>query len=161
MLEVQLLEKSSKARSSSRAKTDTELVKQLKTAATEEKLVEAVVRLKPEDPSQIVPHAERMEELTNRLLERVQKESGEAPSRYNVFRNLGSFVVSAHPSFIEHLIEQPEVRSIMANQQPGSALIQPIRNAPGHNVQKRTTKATPKKKQSRVASKRSARKSAK
>lgn len=155
-----MLEKSSKARSS-RAKTDTELVRQLKTAATDEKLVEAVVRLKPDDPSQIVPPAERMEELTNRLLERIKKESGKTPSRYNVFRNLGSFVVSAPPTFIQYLIDQPEVVSIMANQQPGSALIQPIKGAPGRNVSQRTTKTFPKRRRSQATSKTSARKSAK
>jgi hypothetical protein len=131
-----------------KAKTDTELEKQLKAAASEEKPVEAVVRLKPEDPSQIVPSADRMEELTSQLLDRVKKQSGKAASRYNVFRNLGSFVVSAHPTFIEQLKEQPEVASIVANQQPGSALIAPVKN-------------TPNRKRSRAASKKPARKSAK
>ena len=121
-------EKSSKARSSSKAKTDSELEKQLKAAAGDEKLVEAVVRLKPDDPSQIVPPADQMEDLTNQLLERVKKQSGHAASRYNVFRNLGSFVVSAHPNFIQQLKEQPEVVSIVANQQPGSALIKPVKS---------------------------------
>lgn len=126
-----MLEKSSKARSSSKAKTDSELEKQLNTAASDDKLVEAVVRLKPEDPSQIVPPADRMEDLTSQLLERVEKQSGKAASRYNVFRNLGSFVVSAHPTFIQQLKEQPEVVSIVANRQPGSALIKPIKNTSG------------------------------
>ena len=132
----------------SAAKTDSELEKQLKDAASGEKLVEAVVRLKPDDPSQIVPPADRMDELTDQLLERVKKQSGKAASRYNVFRNLGSFVVSAHPTFIQRLKEQPEVVSIVANQQPGSALIPPI-------------KKTANSKRSRAASKKSARKSAK
>jgi hypothetical protein len=88
------------AQPSSSAKIDAELLKQLKTASDSEKLVEAVVRLRPDDPSQIVPAAERTEEVANQLLKRVEKQSGKAASRYNVFRNLGSFVVSANPTFI-------------------------------------------------------------
>ena len=136
-------------------------MKQLKTAASDEKLVEAVVRLRPDDPSQIVPPAERTEELTTQLLERVQKESGQAVSRYNVFRNLGSFVVSAHPTFIEQLIRQPEVVSIVANQQPGSAMIPPIKKTSGRNVSQRSTAVMPKSKRSRTVSKKSVAKSAK
>ncbi|HSE23585.1 MAG TPA: hypothetical protein VLB68_18095 [Pyrinomonadaceae bacterium] len=136
-------------------------MKQLKNAASDDKLVEAVVRLRPEDPSQIVPPAERTEEITTNLLERVKKESGQAASRYNVFRNLGSFVVSAHPAFIEELIRQPEVVSIVANQQPGSAMIPPIKKTSGRNVSQRSTAVSPKGKRSRAVSKKSARKSAK
>jgi len=160
MPEVHLLEKSSKARSSYKARTDTELVKQLKTAASDEKLVEAVVRLRPDDPSQIAPPADRMEALTNHLLERVKKQSGQAASRYNVFRNLGSFVLSASPTFIEQLIQQPEVVSIVANQQTGSALITPIKNASGRNVSQRSPTVQAKSKRRRAVSKKPAGKSA-
>lgn len=153
-------EKSAKeAQSSSSGKIDAELVKQLKTASDSEKLVEAVVRLRPDDPSEIVPAAERTEEVANQLLKRVEKQSGKAVSRYNVFRNLGSFVVSAHPTFIQELMSQPEVASVAANQQPGSALIPPIRKAP-----KRKNAAAGKSKGGRrvsTASKKSDRKSVK
>jgi hypothetical protein len=153
-------EKSAKAHSSAKAKTDTELAKQLKSATKENNLVEAVVKLKPDVPSEIVPSAERTEELTNRVLERVKKQSGQSASRYNVFRNLGSFVVSAHPTFIQELIRQPEVGSIIANQQPGSAMIPPIRKPLGGSVS-RTTSVSPKSKSIRTVSKVTARKSAK
>ena len=144
-------------------KTDAELVKQLDQASDSEDLIEAVVRLRPDDPSQIVPAAERTEELTNHLLERVKKESGQAASRYNVFRNLGSFVVSARPAFIRQLMSQPEVASVMANQQPGTALIPPIRKAPARGVSKREKTGPAKSKRGRAsaASKKSARKSTK
>ena len=144
-------------------KTDAELVKQLDQASDSEDLIEAVVRLRPDDPSQIVPAAERTEELTNHLLERVKKESGQAASRYNVFRNLGSFVVSAPPAFIRQLMSQPEVASVMANQQPGTALIPPIRKAPARGVSKREKTGPDKSKRGRAsaASKKSARKSTK
>jgi hypothetical protein len=147
------------AQPSSSAKIDAELLKQLKTASDSEKLVEAVVRLRPDDPSQIVPAAERTEEVANQLLKRVEKQSGKAASRYNVFRNLGSFVVSANPTFIRELMSQPEVASVAANQRPGSALIPPIRKAP----QRKNTAGDKSMGGGRVstASKKSARKSAK
>lgn len=143
------------------AKTDAELMKQLNKASASEKAVEAVVRLKPDDASQIVPAAERTEELAKQLLERVGRQSGKSVSRYNVFRNLGSFVVSAHPAFIRELMSQPEVASVLANQQPGSALIPPIKKAPVPSTQKR--EKTPKSNKGRVSAsaKKSARKSSK
>jgi hypothetical protein len=152
--------KSSKAQSSPKARTDAELVKQLKTAATDDKLVEAVVRLRSDDPFQIVPPAERTEEITTRLLERVKKESGQTASRYNVFRNLGSFVVSAPPTFIEGLTRQPEVVSIVANRQPGSAMIPPIKKTSSRNVSKSSTKVGKRLGSSRAVSKKSSRKPA-
>ena len=116
---------------SSGPKLDPELVKQLEnTAASQEKKVEAVIRLKPDDASQIVPAPERTEALTNQLIKRVKDQVGESATRYNVFRNLGSFVVSAPPSFIRELISQPEVASAAANQQPESASMPPVETRP-------------------------------
>ncbi|HXD33773.1 MAG TPA: hypothetical protein VN643_21815 [Pyrinomonadaceae bacterium] len=110
--------------------TDPELVKQLDQADVDEKPVEAVIRLKPDKAADIVPSAERTEEITKQLLARAKKQSGKTAGQYNVFRNLGSFVVSAHPTFIRELISLPEVAAVTANQQPGSAYIEPIRGAP-------------------------------
>ena len=116
---------------SSTPKIDPELTRQLEmTAASQDKKVEAVIRLKPEDASQVVPAPERTESLTNQLMERVHEQIGESATRYNVFRNLGSFVVSAPPSFIRELISQPEVASAVANQQPGSAAMPPVEKRP-------------------------------
>lgn len=116
---------------SSTPKIDPELAKQLEpTAASQDKKVEAVIRLKPDDASQVVPAPERTETLTNQLIERVHGQVGEPATRYNVFRNLGSFVVSAPPSFIRELISQPEVASAVANQQPESAAIPPVEKRP-------------------------------
>lgn len=116
---------------SSTPKIDPELAKQLETtAASQDQKVEAVIRLKPDDASQVVPAPERTETLTNQLLERVHGQVGEPAARYNVFRNLGSFVVSAPASFIRELISQPEVASAVANQQPESAAIPPVEKRP-------------------------------
>jgi hypothetical protein len=116
---------------SSAPKIDPELVKQLDaTAASQDTKVEAVIRLKPDDASQIVPAPEKTETLASDLMERVKGQVGKSATRYNVFRNLGSFVVSAHPSFIRELISQPEVASAVANQQPESAAIPPVEKRP-------------------------------
>jgi len=105
-------------------KVDKELMNQL--AAAHDGTVEAVVKLKPAG-TQIVSPPERTEKLTKRVLDRTSKKSGHTPERYNVFRNLGSFVVAANPGFIRELISQPEVSAVIANQQPGSALITPVK----------------------------------
>jgi hypothetical protein len=144
-------------------KIDAELLKQLDAASNSDEMVEAVVRLKPEDPSQIVPAPERTEELTNQLLERVKQQAGKAVHRYNVFKNLGSFVLSAHPTLIRQLMAQPEVASVLANQQQGSALIPPIRKAPARGASKRQNIASrePKRGLTSAAAKKSKRKSVK
>ena len=126
--------KTAKSQSRAKARTDPALITQLKAASDNADLVEAVVKLKPDVPSQIVPSADRTVEITDDLLGRAEQQSGKKASRYNVFRNLGSFVVSAAPTFIEHLAEQPEVDSVIANNQPESALIAPIRSKPKRAV---------------------------
>ena len=129
-------------------KVDKELMNQL--AAAHDGTVEAVVKLKPSG-TQIVPAPERMEKLTKRVLDRTSKNSGHKPERYNVFRNLGSFVVAANPGFIRELISQPEVSAVIANQQVGSAMIAPVkkravsslhpkRQKPSKSAQKKSTK---------------------
>lgn len=115
---------------SSGAKTDSELIQQLDNTRAGEPLVEAVVRFRPDDPKQVVPSPERTEELTQKVLDRVKKQLGKSEARYNVFRNLGSFVVSAEPEFLRELISQPEVAAAVANRQPQGALIAPVKKRP-------------------------------
>jgi hypothetical protein len=111
------------------AKTDPELLRQLQDTAAGASPVEAVVRLRPDDPTQIVPSPERTEELVRQVLDRVKQRVGSKESRYNVFRNLGSFVLSANPEFIRELISQPEVATVAANRQSESAVIAPVKKA--------------------------------
>ena len=82
----------------SSVKTDPELMKQLNQAAASEQPVEVVVRLRPDSASEVAPTPKRTEALAKELLTRVKKRIGRDASRYNVFKNLGSFVVSAHPN---------------------------------------------------------------
>jgi hypothetical protein len=111
------------------AKTDPELVRQLNEATADGGAVEAVVKLHPDDPTEIVPSPERTEALTRQVLHRVKKRVGSSETRYNVFRNLGSFVVSAPREFVRELIAQPEVASAMANRQSESPLIAPVKRS--------------------------------
>lgn len=92
------------------------------------------MRLKSDHPDELVPPADKAEQITKQLLDRVSTTVGQSPDRYNVFRNLGYFVVSANPSFIKELSSQPEVVSIVANRQPGSALIPPVDKGPVEDV---------------------------
>jgi hypothetical protein len=123
-------------------KVDKELMNQL--AAADDGTVEAVVKLKPAG-TQIVSPPERTEKLTKRVLDRTSKKSGQEPQRYNVFRNLGSFVVAAKPGFIRELISQPEVSAVIANQQPGSAVIAPVKKRAVSSAQPKQQQSGPSK----------------
>jgi hypothetical protein len=110
-------------------KADPELLRQLEADDDSDEPVVAVVRLKPEDPSQIVPPPERTAEIAESVLERVKQQVG-GEERHNVFQNLGYFVVAANRPFIRELISQPEVAKVIANQQPGSAVAEPVERRP-------------------------------
>lgn|GEM_PF-1135152 len=114
----------------SSTKIDPELLRQLNETATSEQPIEVVARLRPDKPSEIVLPPERIEELTKQVLSRVKEQVGSSEDRYHVFKNLGSFVISANPAFIRELISQPEVAAVMANYQPDSMAIAPVKIAP-------------------------------
>lgn len=101
------------------SKADPELVRQL-AEATEDSLVDAVFVL---DSSNGVPPGGEVEAQVQRLVERVESETDSSISELNVFPNLASFVVRASPQLVERLLEQPEIETGVANQQPGSAAL--------------------------------------
>lgn len=109
---------------------DPELLRQLDDVATNDEPVEAVVRLRPDRPAEIVPSPERTKQLAEQILQRVGKRVGISPARHNVFSNMGSLVVSAPTRFVRELIAQPEVAAAVANRQAGDALIPPIDKKP-------------------------------
>lgn len=142
------------------AKVDTELLRQLDDEATADEPIVAVVRLRSEDPSQIVPPPERTEQITQEVLQRVQRSVG-GETRHNIFKNLGYFVVAADKPFLRELISQPEVAKAIANVQPGQALIAPVKKRPvpalrGEGQSRRAKKGKP-----RAASRKAAGKSGK
>jgi hypothetical protein len=131
-------------------KKDPELLKQLDDAKGKS-LIEAVVRVKPDDASQIAPSPERTEELTKTVLKRVEKQVGRSATKYNVFRNLGSFAVSADPDFLRELMSQPEVAAVVANRQPQGALIEPVKKTPARTTGTHKSSKSAKKSKTRSA----------
>ncbi len=111
-------------------KVDPELVRQLDGATASSKPVEAVIRLKSDDPSRSVPHPDTTEDLARKILARVSEESGGEPSKVTVFRNFGSFFVEARPRFLEHLLKQPELAAATANRQPDIEPVPPMHSRP-------------------------------
>ena len=103
-----------------RAKTDQELLRQLERAAASSEPIEAVFRLQPASGSQKFVPPEEVEPLTRELLARVEQKLGMGVKDLNIFRNLGSFVVSAGAPFLRELLEQPEIAAAVANRQPSS-----------------------------------------
>lgn len=100
-----------------RKKTDPELLRQIDSVGTNDDSIQAVFSLalpikKLLDPKQV-------EETANQVLERAEKEVGSKPKDVNIFKNLGSFVVSADASFIRQIIDDPDIASAIANKQPG------------------------------------------
>jgi hypothetical protein len=102
-------------------KVDPELRRQLSGAAAAEKPVEAVLRLRPTPRSAIAPPPQATRQLAERVLSRVAEELGATAQEYdfNVFPNLGYFVLSAPPAFVERVVVQPEIASASANRRRG------------------------------------------
>jgi hypothetical protein len=97
-------------------KTDPELIRQLDQTASSEDLVEAVFTLRLSNKQLLAPM--RVEEVTQKVLDRVSQQVGIDAKEVNIFRNIGAFVISAPPSFIRELLSEPEIASAIANQQP-------------------------------------------
>ena len=126
--------------SDSKTDIDPELEKQLNSAAASNEPVEAVFRLKPDDPSQIVPSPERTKQIVESILKRVKSRIGKSAARHNIFTNLGSFAVAASPDFVRNIISQPEVVAAVANRQPYDASMPPIDVKSSEAVKQRKTR---------------------
>jgi len=109
-------------------KTDVELLRQLNAAAAEDTPVEAVFRLQHSRGSaSTVGLPDKVEALVHDVIKRVERQSGSTVTDYNIFRNLGFFVVSAKPAFLKEMLAQPEIASATANRQPDEIMIRPKR----------------------------------
>jgi hypothetical protein len=101
-----------------KTKVDPELRRQLTLAATSSRApVEAVLRLRSTLRSTRPPEPQATRDLAQQVIARVAQELGADAGEYdfNVFPNLGCFVVSAPPGFVERVLVQPEVVSASAN----------------------------------------------
>lgn len=101
----------------SKTATDPELTRQMRSASATGDDVEAVFTLAPDKAVDGVRSPEETEDLTRRVLKRVTNRIGQGEKKLNIFRNIDSFVISAHPSFVKELIAQPEIATAMANTQ--------------------------------------------
>lgn len=102
----------------SRARIDPELRRQLGTAATAAgEPVQAILRLRPGRGAQLPPPPRRTRDLAEQLVTRVAEELGTQAGEYdfNVFPNLGYFVLSAPSPFVLRVLDQPEIASASAN----------------------------------------------
>ena len=101
-------------------KTDPELLRQINSVETSDDSIQAVFSLAL--PMKRLLDPKQVEETTNKVLQRAEKEAGSKPKDVNIFKNLGSFVVSADASFIRQIIDDPDVASAVANKQPQAIL---------------------------------------
>jgi hypothetical protein len=104
-----------------KARIDPELRRQLDgAAAAEASAVEAVLRLRSTTRS-LAPPPEATRDIAELLVNRVAAELGVTSEEYdyNVFPNLGYFVLSASPGFVARVLDQPEVASASANRRKG------------------------------------------
>jgi hypothetical protein len=98
-----------------REKLDDSLVQQLDKAGEDEP-VEAVFRLHATG-AKLVPAADETMKLAAELIGRAESAVNAKAGRQHVFKHMGSFVVSAKPSIIRHLLAQPEIAKATANRQ--------------------------------------------
>jgi hypothetical protein len=111
-------------------KVDPALLERINSVAADDEPIEAIFMLRPDDQAQIAVPPERTEALAQEVLQRVKARVGSDANRVNVFRNLGTFTISAKPAFIRELLAQPEIASALANRQQGEAYIPPHDIAP-------------------------------
>jgi hypothetical protein len=115
---------------SRRVKIDPELTRQLEGAALSTEPLEAVFQLRPSSLKGTSP--EGVEVLAHEILGRASTSAGVSANDINVFRNLGSFVVSARAPLIQALLSAPEIASAVANRRPPdeSMKIEPLDTHP-------------------------------
>lgn len=101
-------------------KVDPKLSEQLERASAEQSTVQAVFSL--DLPKKKLLEPEEVQAAAERVLQRVEQTVGAKAHDYNVFRNLGAFVVEADEPFIRALIDEPEIASATANRQSDSAV---------------------------------------
>ena len=115
------------AKKDTKTATDPELTRQMHAASAAGDDIEAVFTLAPDEAAEGVRSPEETEDLTHRVLKRVTSRVGQPEKKLNIFGNIGSFVISAHPSFVKELIAQPEIATAIANRQPEPPPVNPVK----------------------------------
>lgn len=93
---------------------DPELAQQIREAAADEP-VGAVIRLGPTSTAGLTPSPEETDRIAHELLARAQARAKSPAPDYNVFKNLGYFVVSAPPAYLKAIVGEPEVAHAFPN----------------------------------------------
>ncbi len=93
---------------------DPELVEQMDAAAADEP-IGAIIRLGPTSEGDVSPSPEETDRIAHALLDRAQKLASSKTPDYNIFTNLGYFVVSATPAYLKALLTSPEVAHAFPN----------------------------------------------
>jgi hypothetical protein len=109
---------------------DPELLRQLDEHAAAGRPIEAVFTLRTGRSVQKAGKATDTRSAVEALLQRVEAQVGVGPDEYNVFQNLGAFVVVAPPRFVRELMSQDEIATATANRQPSSMMIPPRDKGP-------------------------------
>ncbi len=99
-----------------RKKTDPELLRQINDVADNNDSIQAVFSL--DLPMKKLLDPRQVEETAYQVLDRAEKEAGSKPKDVNIFKNVGTFAVSADASFIRNIIDDPDISSAVANKQP-------------------------------------------
>ena len=103
---------------------DKELQRQL-AAASPTASVGAVFTLRSPDADRFLS-SEETQSLAKRVIAVAAKSSGEKPHAVQVFGNLQSFAVQGSSALVHAIIQQPEIETATANQQPEDVLIPPV-----------------------------------
>lgn len=108
------------AESPAKERVDPELTRQMDEAGADEP-VGAVIRLCPTSPGSPVPSPEETERIAHDLLARAARHVKDHTPDFNVFKNLGYFVVSAPPAYLKALVDAPEVAHAFPNRRGDAA----------------------------------------
>ena len=97
----------------------------------------------------------------HKLLTDAQKQCGAACERVTIFENLQSFALDATREVVQAVLASPAIDSAMANVQPESLQIEPIRPKPSKSTPRRGTAKTTSPQATRKTSKPLSRRSSK
>ncbi len=98
-----------------KTKTDPELIKQIDSVKADNEQIQAVFSL--DLPLKKLLDPKQVEDTTHRVLQRAQERAGSQAEDVNIFENLGSFSVSADASVIRQIIDDPDIKTAVANRQ--------------------------------------------
>lgn len=116
---------------------DPQLIRQVAQAVDSQRSVAATFTLRsPSAKATLSP--QQTSAMVRKVLNRIARQTDCKPKDVSVFPNIQSFSIDAAPSFVARLLQQPEIDSAVANEQPDDMLIKPVetREVPLHQGRK-------------------------